>query len=367
MEFKLNKKELLEVLLTGSKFAGTNRTISMFDNVRIKMSSGNLTVESTNGENAIKSHIAISNSTGDFDFCIQPQDLVKYIKSLKDTELTFVKNSHSLVLKHNKGNVEFAITDSEMYPDIPKIDSNTVYELDSNLLGNWINICRGFAATDNLRPIMCGMYIFIKGNRVGVCATDTRILFADEITTDTDYSDDASCVIPSSVFNALSDVLGKDNIVRVKINENNIVFKSGNTVILCKLQLGNFPAYERVIPANNDIVAEINKSELRDMVSRSNLISNKSTSLLTVNVSGMSLNICSEDADNGKKMTEECMCVHQGNDISIGAAGDMFVTCLDAIESDDLILTFREPQTPILIHDRLNPNRRVILMPVMVR
>ena len=101
MEFKLNKKELLEVLLTGSKFAGTNRTISMFDNVRIKMSSGSLTVESTNGENAIKSRIAISNSTGDFDFCIQPQDLVKELSVCELAKAVEMELGHILAVEAN--------------------------------------------------------------------------------------------------------------------------------------------------------------------------------------------------------------------------------------------------------------------------
>jgi DNA polymerase-3 subunit beta len=80
----------------------------------------------------------------------------------------------------------------------------------------------------------------------------------------------------------------------------------------------------------------------------------------------MCIKIVSENVMCAKKTYEECPCECIGGDIEIGLKGNYVLSMLNSIESDDVLVTLKEPRRPILWYDSLNNSKILLQMPMQL-
>ena len=365
MEIRLSRKEFLDLLVSGSVFAGRNKVVSMFDNVRLMIGGSGITIWSMDGDCSIERSMDLKDFAGEIDFCVNPVGLIKLLRLVKDDYVALDISDKLLVVRHSSGQMEFPLESSVDFPRMAKSGGDTSYEVLSEVLFGWVQMSKNFVSVDSLRPIMCGMYLGFSGGKVTMCATDTRVLLTDSYL-DRDIVGDVSAVIPTSVFGALLDLLNGTDRVKVRIGSTNVAFKAGGSLLVCKVQNGKYPAFDRVIPTGNDTSASIDKATLTDSVHRAMLSADKATQLLRMSLRGVEFGIVGEDLAFGRKSQETCMCSHTGVDLEIGVQGDFLLKCLGAVGSADVELTFSTPSSPILIYDKESLDKRILLMPMLL-
>lgn len=374
MEIRINRKAFLDAVSFGSVFAGHSKTMAMLDNVKIRIegSLNRMVIWSTDGDCFIEHAITGVGASIDasvIEFCVNPVEVVKSLKLLKDVDLVIdIREGVSMVIRHKSGDMEFPIMGVMEFPIIEKAGGDKSYELDSERLFGWVNSAKSFASTDTLRPIMCGMYLCIRDGECVMCATDTRVLITDKAHSDAlvGIVGDISAVIPNSIFGALLDVLNGTDKVRIRVGERNIAFKTDNALLTCKRMGGNYPRFEAVIPQSNDIECVIDKATIADSVMRSLVFADKAQSCLKMDISGMNLSLVGEDLNCGKRAQEGCICDHTGNDIRIWVQGELFLRCLNSVHSDEVRLTFSAPNKAVLIYDKDCADKRIIIMPMQI-
>ena len=69
---------------------------------------------------------------------------------------------------------------------------------------------------------------------------------------------------------------------------------------------------------------------------------------------------------SAKKTYEECPCECIGGDIEIGIKGTYTLSILSLIESDEVVVTLKEPRRPILWKDKLNNDKILLQMPMQL-
>lgn len=366
MEIRLLRKEFLDLLVSGSVFSGRNKAVGMFDNVRLSIGGGMITIWSMDGDCSIERSMELDDFAGEADFCVNPVGLIKLLKLVKDSYVALDILDSVLVVKHSSGQMEFPLESAEMFPRMAKSGGSTSYEVLSEVLFSWVQMSKNFVSADSLRPIMCGMYLGFSGGKVTMCATDTRVLLTDSYL-DGDIDGEVSAVIPTSAFGALLDLLNGTERVKVRIGDTNVAFKAGGSLLVCKVQNDKYPAFDRVIPTGNDTSASIDKATLTDSVHRAMLSTDKATQLLRMSLRGVEFGIVGEDLAFGRKSQETCMCSHAGLDLEIGVHGEYLLKCLGAVGSADVELTFSTPSSPILIYDKGSQNKRIVLMPMILQ
>lgn len=369
MEIVINRKEFLDGFVVGSSMAGKSKVLSILGNVKIRVDSGRVYVTSNSIQNCIVRRVGIESNSADivgYEFLVNPDDLLKALKSLKDKTLRIEFSSNTLTILHSKGTIEISTLDAAEFPVMDKVDSGMpLYDIDSAMLYRWLQMAKDFVSTDELRPQMCGMLMYVKEGELGACATDTRVLFADSYTVSRD-TQDMECILPSASFSVLQMMINGTESVSMQMDAKNLSFKTADTRLTCQLLNGRFPNFKAVIPQGYELQTGFDKTALLDSVSRVGMFSDKSHSLIVLDIQDGMCKVKGSDLTLGKSAIDTCECIHGGDDITIGVSSEYFIRCINHISGDDIVMEMSNPARPILFTDKNYPLLRIVVMPMNI-
>ena len=370
MQTTILKKDFINALTIGGAMAGKNKTLPILESAKVEVTTDTLSVHSFNGESWVTKQTKVESADTSFAFCINPNDLVKALKSLAEEVVTFAIEGNLLRISHFKGTMEMPTLPSEHFPSAQTTEEGTTLTLNAEKLKEWLGIVPNFVADDELRPVMTGMYLYAKKsadanypNTLGVCATDAHKLFTDSIESD---CEEFGVILPSSGFKPLLNIIANVPEVSAIIGTKNISFTTLDSALHCRLVEGVYPNFNAVIPHNNSVFVKASKSELLDSVSRASLMANATTSLLKLSVSDLAMDIEGSDIDFSKKAKESVKVEKTGADVTIGVKAGFFATCLGAVDSEDVVLKMQDSQRAIVFEDAMNTNKVVLVMPMMI-
>src|SRR3546814_2050189 len=97
---------------------------------------------------------------------------------------------------------------------------------------------------------------------------------------------------------------GIDDPVEIALSDTKIRFAFGSTVLTSKLIDGTFPDYERVIPAGNDKVLEVDCKTFAEAVDRVSTISSEKSRAVKLAVHDGALTLSANRPENGTAIEE---------------------------------------------------------------
>lgn len=360
----LNKKDFIKVLNIGGTFAGRAKVLPILDCVKIKVSNGYLTIVSSDNENAISKRMQIEEADGDVTFCVNFKDLSSYVKLVSGDIVTLVVNEKELEVKHEKGNVTLPLMDAEEFPALKPDADCTEVKINSALLNNWIVDARNFVGDDDLRPVMGNIYFYSKDGEVGCCGSDGQFMFSDNIK---EENGEWSFLLNKGAFKSVCDVCQDVEEITVKIGSRNAMFVGDGVSVLARLQEGRFPNFKSVQPTNSPIQVKLSKSELLDAINRVKVGASNTSCLIKIEVDGMNMQVSAQDIDFNRKAVENIMVEANGN-ITIGFNANKFITCLNAVATDNVVLNMSDASRACVINeDDENSNKIELLMPMLLQ
>ena len=370
MELKVNRKKILEALGGVGMVAAKNSTLPILECVKVSVrEDGTMVVTAFDLEVSFMRKFKFSDSYDTpFEFCINPRDLSGLLKTLRDEEISIVVDENLCVIKHAKGDASLAIFPSIDFPEPSKDSNATKVKVDSSTLFDWLKNAVKFVANDKLRPMICGVYMYVEGTEFGVAASDGKFLFTDNACVDIDTPLDANGVLGAKAVSPLLDMLNGSDSVVVSFGEKTISFRNENSMLSCLKPVGAFPKFKMLVAPRDGVVKiNVDKADLVDSVSRALMTSNVATKLLRLSIGTNTLGVSSEDLMFTKKVKEECSCEVDGDkNFDIGVRGDNFLDCLNAIESENVVMEMLDKTKAIFFFDESSPNRRMLCMPLLL-
>ena len=363
MQTTILKKDFINALTIGGAMAGKNKTLPILDSAKVEVTTDTISVHSFNGESWVTKQTKVESADTTFAFCINPNDLVKALKSLAEEVVTFSIEGNLLRIEHFKGTMEMPVVDSTEFPSPSIAVDGIKFDIESSKLKEWLFISSSFVSSDDLIPVMCGMYFYSDEGRVGVCATDAHKLWCDSIDK---HCEDFGIVVPSSGIKPLAGLLEGCEGCVITINGNLFSVTMDNAKFHCRLVEGKFPNFKAVIPSNNPIKVDVSKSELQDSINRAQLMTNKSTSLLKLSVRDCSMDIEGNDVEFCKSAKETIKVEKKGDDITIGVKADILSIALSTVKSESFSLLLSKPERPILISEK-DDKKVILIMPMMLK
>ena len=369
MELNVNRKRILEALSGVSSVAAKNATLPILECVKVNVrEDGTMVVTAFDLEVSVmrKFKIADSYETA-FDFCINPRDFANILKTLRDEDVTLKVDDANCVIVHAKGEVSLPILPAVDYPEVGKDNNIAKLSVDSATLFEWLKNAVKFVASDKLRPMICGVYMYVDGLEFGVAASDGLYLFTDNNRANISEPMNANATLGTKAVSPLLDMLNGTDDVMVMFGERMLSFRTSNAMLSCIKPVGAFPKFKALImPRENTITVNIDKKELMDSVSRAIMTARVDTTLLRLKAEGNTFTVSSEDLMFSKKSREDCPCTIEGGSIEIGVRGSNLVDCLNAIECENIVMEFVDARKAIYLYDGSAPNKRVLLMPLML-
>lgn len=364
MKITLDRKKFLKALQTGGSFAGKSKVMPILDCVKIKVGLDKLTIVSTDSENAISKRLNGITSDEEGTFCVNMNDLLSYIKLINSDEIEINVNGNTAEVKHAKGSFTFPIESGDEFPSIKPDDNCVEVSINAALLNNWIADGKNFVASDELRPVMNGLYIYCKENELGCCASDGHALFTDNVKVEN--VPEFSFILNKNAFKTVCDAIQSVEEVKVKVGTRNIMFVAEGVSVIARQQEGRFPSFKSIISNDNNIIVRADKKQMIDSVLRCTVSENKASNLIKLSFIKNTLNIESEDVDYNKKSIEEIDCEINAEMKCIGFKSTLLIRILNAISTPNVVINMKDPTKAAILKEEENNNKIFLLMPCLV-
>ena len=372
MKFTVSSSALNSQLQNLSKVINSKNTLAILDCFLFDVKESKLTITASDSENMMKSSISLESSDMEGKFAIVNRTILDAMKELPEQPLTFDVNMEDFKVDvhYQNGSYQFTAQDGEEYPYFEPIGSNcNVITINEGLLAS--NLTRSLFATasDELRPVMNGIYFDQRENYLAIVASDGHKLVRNK-NLEVKSSSACSFIIPKKPATLLKNAMSKaDATVEVKFNESKaeITFEEGT--LSCRLIEGKYPKYESVIPTNNPNEIIIDRKGLLSALKRVLPFASESSELIRFNIEAGKIQLISEDIDFSTSAQEALICDYSGMGMSIGFKGSSLLEILNNLSCNEITISLADPSRAGIITPTTqleNENVLMLLMPMLL-
>jgi DNA polymerase-3 subunit beta len=368
MRFTLSSSALSSKLSALSKVINSKNALPILGDFVFDIDGQVLTLTASDGENTMRTALALTDSDGNGRFAIGSHDLLEAVKGISEQPITFDASQEQNLVKisYQNGLFSLPIENADEFPMAqPVSDFATIITLPNLILAENINRSIFATAQDELRPVMNGIYFDLTAEGLAVVASDGHKLVRNKVFTITSEQP-AAFILPKKPANLLRNLLGKDGgDVIIRFDERNAEVNYGDGILQCRLIEGRYPNYNSVIPQNNPNELRVDRLGLLAALRRVQPFANDSSNLIRFHVEGSTLQLDAEDYDFSKTATERMTCEYNGQPMSIGFKGSSFIEVLSNFDCQEVIIQLADPSRAGLVLPSEQPENQDVLMLMM--
>lgn len=371
MKFIVSSSLLYKEIQVLGGIINSSNTLPILDNFLFEINNNTLVLSSSDLESTMTSQIEIESTSTD-KIAISAKLLTDILKTFSEQPLTFIKTDNNTIeISASNGKYSLAYLNGDEFPKQVEILDAHETVINGSDLGNAINSTIFASGTDDLRPVMSGVFFQFNSESLKFVATDAHKLVKFE-TSEYTANEVSEFIMPKKPLQILKGILQTESSdLTIQHNDSNAKFIFDKSSITCRLIDGKFPNYEAVIPKDNPNVLTIDRQLFLNSARRVSIFSNKTTNQIRLKLAGSLLNISAEDFDFSNKADENLECQYSGDDIQIGFNSKFLIEMLNNLESDMITLSMSHPNRAGIIRP-LNESGEskesitMLVMPVML-
>jgi DNA polymerase-3 subunit beta len=228
------------------------------------------------------------------------------------------------------------------FPMPPPVDgvSNTI---DGNAFRRLIARTEYAISKTSQKFMLQGALFALAGDAAAMVATDGKRL---ALATASRTGSDVSLVIPAKALDVL---VGSDGDVDVIVGPKHMQFTYGGRTLTSRMIEGKFPAYERIIPRDNELTVIVQRHELAAALRRIVLVSedNRATYLL---VEAGKLTLAARSAEVGQA-DEAVKVEYSGEPLKVCVNGSYVLDFLEAASGATVTLQLKDASSAMMMLD----------------
>lgn len=367
MRFTVSSSALSSKLNMLTKVIGSKNSLPILDNFLFQVANGEMTITASDSDNIIKSTIALTDSDGEGEFCVANRVILDALKELPEQPLSFDVDTDSYAIKivYQNGLYNFTGLNAEDYPPTQDMgDACTTLVLPAQVLIDNINRSLFATASDELRPVMNGIYFDLTPDSLAIVASDGHKLVRSKNFTIKSETP-ASFNLPKKPASLLKNILSKDDEAIIKFDARRAEIQFSDGVLKCRLIDGRYPNYNSVIPANNPCEITVDRKGLQSALRRVLPFASESSQLIRFHIESGRFEVSSEDIDFSTSAKEVLACEYSGSSISIGFKGSSLMEILGNLNSDQVVFHLADPSRAGIIVPAEQTEDEDILMLIM--
>ncbi len=365
MEFKVNSKVLEKLLGRIIPAIPTRTPMPILENFLFDIKDGLMTVSATDLEISLRSSINVP-SDENLKMIIPARLLYDIIRSLDETQITFTTAGGSkLKLKTDSGTYNIGYSSSEDFPEIHAIARDKEVVINGLDLKKALDQTSFAMSKEDMRPAMTGTLFEFSQEGLRFVSTDGHRLvkFVNKNITS---ATDEQYIVPERAISVLSKLLD-DTDVKFYLIKSHVSFLIGDLEFISRLIGEKYPAYNSVIPLENENTLFINKTNLNSTIRRMMLFSSSSSKQVKLSISNNKLEVSAEDIDHGSDAIENIDCKYDGDTMDIGFNTAYVNDILSHVGEDNIIFKLHSPTKAVIVNpveQKENQDLMMLLMPV---
>lgn len=367
MKFTCSKNELIESLNAVSRAVAVKPQMPVLAGIYMKAEGSGLELQANNFSLGIITKIPV-NTEEPGEIAVVGKFFLEIIRKLSGDTVTISYQSGESVVNIQSESAAFTLLamNAEDFPKVRSQEAFNSFKIKTATIKKLIRKTAFACATDDSRPIFTGCCLEINGNSVTMAATNTHRLaiMKDRISEDLG---EMKFIIPATTlrdFLRISENATPDSFVNVDCSNKYIAFTFDNIFMTSRLIEGQYPPYDRVVPASSDIFATIEVNELASAVERVALIS-KETEYNTIRFifSQNGIEISSTSPEVGKAV-EHVNAQVEGGDLDISFNVVYISEILKVLDGQTCKFAMTKPLAPVDVREIDGDNFIYVVTPV---
>jgi len=356
-----DRDELVAKLATVSRVVSARGSVQVLSGVLLHPSDGALELAATDMELSLRTTLAASVE-GDSSVVVPGKLLVDLARLLPAAEVTIEYRPEDGVAHISSGSYssKLNVFSAEDFPRLPSVDPAPHTIATASLLETVDRVARS-ASKDESRPVLTGIQVRFEGTQLFMAATDSyRLSFKQ---TELEQSGpDLEAIIPARALTELGRIAAGTETVALGVNENTVVFGTGDTWLTTRRIDGQFPDVARLLPEAFEVEVDLPRAELRDVVRRAGVMALRNAPLRLRFAEG-ELTISAQSQDVGETV-ESLPAAYTGEPLEIGFNAEFLADGVDAVRSDTVRLKLINPLRPGLITSADDDSFWYLIMPI---
>lgn len=351
-----------------SHIAGKNITLPILNNVLIQIKQGKFNLISTNLDIGIKTIIR-GKVEEDGEITVPAKLFSEYVALLPTGNIELIKKDNDLVVKCGGGQESIIKgQEAEEYPIVPDMEEIKYFSLENKQFREAIAQVVFSASYDDIRPELSGVLFLCEGDKLIFVATDSYRLAEKAINTgkESEKIGKIKKIVPLRVLQEILRILG-DSYEKIEIgfNENQIIFKFNETVVMSRLIEGNYPDYKEIIPSGYKTRVVADRNDLIKITKTASLFSKIGINdiLLEFNSRENNLKVSAANIQLGENKAT-LMAEIKGENNSVVFNYKYLLDGLQNIKSKKIVFELNSSDSPVLLKPEEEKDYLYLIMPI---
>ena len=366
MQISCLQESLSRGLGAVERITSSKTTLPITNHVLISSDQSHLKLTATNLEITIncwiESHIEQEGS-----IAIPAKLLTDFVNSLPDERIDISVDSDTMELKCARFEARISGQKSDEFPPIPEIGEEVTARIDARLLRSAISQVVFAAATDDIRPVLAGVYVQFSGDKLTLSAADGFRLAVHHLPLATPVAE--SIIIPARSLKELDRLLkDQEDPVELTVNSerSQVLFRLKNVEIVSQLIQGTFPDHNQLIPQSYTTRAVVNVAEFLRATKSTSIFTRGESDTVRLLINDGKIVITAQSQETGDSLGEiEAMI--DGNEAKIAFNSKYLMDVFGVLEDDQVAVEVDKNSSPGVFRPIENADWIQVIMPLFVQ
>jgi DNA polymerase III subunit beta len=360
MKLTAKRETLLEPLQAVSGVVERRQTMPILANILLVAKDGQLSVTATDLEVELVASTELAVEA-EGEITVPGRKLLDICKALPEgANIKMALDGDRVTLRAGRSRFTLSTLPASEFPTIDEVAGQQRIKLGQSDLKRLLDKTQFSMAHQDVRYYLNGLLIEAKNGELRAVATDGHRLALAEMKTEVEG--EIQVIVPRKGVLELSRLLHGDGEVSVAIGTNHIQVELDGIRFTSKLIDGRFPDYDRVIPQDGEIL-KVDRPLVREALQRAAILSNEKYRGIRLLVSENTLKIQAHNPEQ-EEAEEEVEVAYTGPDVEIGFNVNYLLDALQAVDSDEVLISVTDANSSCLISVADDDDCRYVVMPM---
>jgi DNA polymerase III subunit beta len=372
MEFTVSKSDLARELSLSQGVVEKKTTIPILSNVLLEASGDRVALTATDLELGIRCSCP-ARVKKEGSGTVPARKLLDYVRLLSegDVNMKFLEN-HWASITSGRSRTRIAGMSRESFPELPEMPERMA-EIPVRTLASMITRTSFAISMEESRFTLNGALLVMRPEGLIMVATDGhRLAFVQAAPGDSGQVEKQfRALIPKKAMAELLK-LADDAAPEAKAifagDDNHLFFQVGHRLLITRRLTGNFPDYERVLPKEHALLAQLQKDEIRSAIERVAQFADERSRAIRVHFTPNEVRVFSSSVETGES-EESVPSDYQGPDLEIGFNAQYLLDFLRVIPQDRVAFELKDQKSAGEMRpagDSVPDQYRYVVMPMRI-
>jgi DNA polymerase III subunit beta len=372
MELVVRKTDLLRELQLFQGIVERKNTIPILANVLIEADGDQVKLLATDLEVGLRSTCPAS-VTKSGSLTLPAKKLYEIVKALPETDVRIEENKNGVKVAADRFDSRMQTLPREDFPSLPDATGSFSATLPRDVLRHMVTKTQFAITGEDTRYFLNGALFIQRADMMSLVATDGHRLALISVNREKvkgkgKSDEEERVILPRKTLLELGRLLAEgEGDIQYERGENHLFFDIGGRMLISRMIDGQFPAFERVIPKNNDKRVEFDRDRLTSAVKRVALLSNERSRAVKFQIDKGKVEIVSSSPEFGEAK-EVIVVDYNATPVTICFNAQYVLDFLAVVETDSVALEFKDEMSQAVMKPvgAENYDYTYVIMPMRV-